>query len=471
MVTQTNPRQINLRAARLWTPSLATRSANTLIQQIGIDVLPNIMVIDIYESIFQNTITAEVQFRETTGFSEYLPLVGTEALTLSFAIDAPTLGEDEKVFTRTFRIFRVRDQTYERNEIRSFTLDLVTPEFFVSTSSRICKRYTGQTVVAAIKDIMERYLEVPITAITNATFENTSGNIDVIIPNYTPLKAINYLSALALTEKSPAESNFVFYETLDGFFFTSIRKLIEQGKAVSESARASYKVSANEITGSDKVDAKTALNSIIRIHQDELFDTLRDITTGMLRSKMLNVDFFGRTWKEDDTRYTTAFQEHTHLDDFPMYPENFDESVSKNVKIFTVPSNTSIADSAFVQQQGEQMTRSSLFEAAVKRNRQMKEIQHLRTLLEVPGRPDIRSGSVIRITYPSSREIQGLGTQYSSDNVPQTATPYYSGLHMITHIRHSILRTDVANFLYTMHLEVTRDSFGAPMPKFESIGS
>lgn len=463
----TNPRQIKLRAARLWTPSLSQRGDTDVVRKAGLDVTPNIMVIDIYESIFQNTISAEVQFRETTGFSEYLPLIGTEALTLSFAIDAPVEGDSEKVFTRTFRIYRMRNQTYERNELRSFTLDLVTPEFFTSMSSRLCKRYSNQTVLEAIKDVMTRHLEVSTSGLVNATFEQTSGNIDIIIPNYTPLKTINYLSALALTEKTPAESNFVFYETLDGFFFTSIRKLIEDGKAVPEDQRAVYKVSANEITGADKVTAKTALNSIIRIHQDELFDSLRDITTGMLRTKMLNVDFFGRTWKEDDTRYGDTFAERTHLDDYPVYPKNFEDSISENVKIFTVPSNTSIADSAFVQQQGEQITRSSLFEAAVRRNRQIKEIQHLRTLLEVPGRPDIRSGSVIRIVYPSSREIQGLNTTQTA-STPQTETPYYSGLHLITHIRHSILRTDSANFLYTMHLEVTRDSFGAPMPEFVS---
>lgn len=465
METFTNPRQIKLRSARLWTPSLLQRSANTVVQQTGLDVTPNIMVVDIYESIFQNTITAEVQFRETTGFSEYLPLVGTEALTLSFAIDSPVEGEPEKVFTRTFRIFRMRNQTYERNELRSFTLDLVTPEFFTSMSSRLCKRYSNQTVLEAIIDVMANHLDVPTDGLVGATFEQTSGNIDIIIPNYTPLKTINYLSAIALTEKTPTESNFVFFETLDGFFFTSIRKLIEDGKAVPEDQRAMYKVSANEITGADKVNAKTALNSIIRIHQDELFDSLRDITTGMLRTKMLNVDFFGRTWKEDDTRYGDTFADRTHLDDYPVYPKNFEDSISENVKIFTVPSNTSIADSAFVQQQGEQITRSSLFEAAVRRNRQIKEIQHLRTLLEVPGRPDIRSGSVIRIVYPSSREIQGLNTTQST-STPQTETPYYSGLHLITHIRHSILRTDSANFLYTMHLEVTRDSFGASMPAF-----
>ena len=259
----TAPRQVKLRRCVIWSPTLHLRGADAEAQEHlrahGQDISASVVSLDIYESIFQNTITGTVRLKETHGYPEYFPLVGTEFLIIEFVIDY--LGE-ENIFQRAFRIRKIGDQSFPKNEEREYTINLVTPEFFESMSSRMTKRYT-ETCVDAVNDIMKTRLHIDDTRI-HAT-ENTSGTIDVLIPNYTPLQAINYFTAISLTEEVPYASNFLFYETLDGFYFRSIRGILQEYSAGKEVA--TFQVNANKLTGAAAIDEAQAFSSIIQIHQ------------------------------------------------------------------------------------------------------------------------------------------------------------------------------------------------------------
>lgn len=471
-MSNTNPRQVKLKRCSVWSPLLHLRATNVNdqaeIRANGIDISSTVLSIDIFESIFQNTITAKIRVVETHGYPEYFPLTGTEFIDIEYMI---RYRDADQTFRRLFRIRRIIDQTFPKNEERSYTIELVTPEYFNSLSSRMTKKFTNTTCLDAVTEIMKTHLFVPPEKLKTTIFEKTAGTIDVVIPNYTPLQAINFFSLLALTDTQNPESNFVFFETMDGFYFTSIRKLILDGKAQAKSSSAKneipkFVVNANKLTGSPQITDRDAFNSIIGLHQDEVFDVLKDVTTGMLRSKMLHLDFFARKWNEEDTRYTQTFDKTTHLDDYPVYPKNFDQSVNRNVKLFVVPTNTSIAKSEYVAKSGDAITPQRMYESIVLRNRQMKEIQHLRTLVEVPGQPGLRAGSVVNLVYPSSRAIQDASDNPSTGNLPQTPTPYHSGLHLVTHVRHSLAQVSRGVMEYRMHIEATRDSFGSPLIGF-----
>lgn len=470
--SRANPRQVKLRRCSIWSPLLHLKAPDSIradVKKAGIDISSTVMSIDIYESIFQNTITAKLLIRETQGYPEYFPLTGAEFVVIEFSIP---FRDDEQTFKRVFRVRRLIDQSFPKNENRTYTLELVTPEFFRSISSRMTKRYRNTTCLDAVKEIMTQQLKITDEQMVHTMFESTAGKIDVVIPNYTPLQAINFFSLLALTDRTPNESNFVFYETLEGFFFTSIRKLIAEGKAqwnadknkpVESRTTPVFRVNANKLTGAAKISDIDAYNSIIGLHQEEAFDSVKDIVSGMLRTKMLHLDFFARKWNEEDSRYTQTFEQTTHLDDHPVYPKNFDQSVNRNVKLFIVPTNTSIAESAYVEQSGETITPQKMYESIVLRNRQMKEIQHMRTVFEVPGQPKIRAGKVVWIDYPSSRTLEGANENISEGNVSQSSTPYYSGLHLLTHVRHTMTQISLGTMEYTMHCEAVRDSFRSSM--------
>ena len=472
---ETAPRQVKLRRCSIWSPTLWLRGVDdptkARLKTSGQDISASIVSLDIYESIFQNTLSGTVRLKETDGYPEYFPLVGTEYLFVEFVIDY--LG-DERVFSRDFRIRKIGDQSFPQREERLYTLELVSPEFFKSMSSRMTQRHQ-ETCTDAVKSIMEMQLGIDKTRIDGEDsagtpfVEKTSGTIDVLIPNYTPLQAINYFTALALTEKTPYASNFLFYETLDGFYFKSIRGILQQYPAdqTPPSEVATFEVNAHQLTGSQNINEDQAFNSIIRLQQEQMFDVLSDVTTGVLRSRMLHLDFFARQFSEVDSGYTKTFEKFKddHLDKFPLYPENFEQSVDKNTKLFTVLSDTSSSESPYRIQNEGQTAPNRIYESVMLRNRQLREIQHLRTVLEVPGQPNLRAGTVVILNYPSTRLIADTDTNLSAA-VIQHPTPFHSGRHLVTAVRHNLVQISTGIMEYRMHIEATRDSLGSALTPY-----
>jgi hypothetical protein len=458
-----SPRQVKFTRCSVFSPTLHLRAAPELQSQIrteGIDISANVMSVDIYESIFQNTLSATLRIRETQGYSEYFPLVGTESILLEFAVQ---LHDEEVVFRRMFRIHRIGDQTYPKNEERIYTIELVTSEFMRSVSSRITRRMHNMTCLDAVLGILVNDLGADQQRLR--FLEDTAGLVDVVIPNYTPLQAINLFAAMALTKSAPYESNFLFFETLEGFHFESISKMIKDAPASLDDL-LKYEVNANKLTGGRLITDELAYNSIIGLHQEKVFDVLTDIAGGMLRTRTLHVDPFARKWNEKDTRYTETFGQTTHLDEYPVYPKNYDQSIERNVKCLMIPTNIHTANSAYVKRVGENIPPLRLHESIALRNRQLQEIQHIRTLLDVPGRAGLRAGTVVNLVYPSSRALQGAPDTPSS-NGPTGPTPYQSGRHLVTTVRHNLTQVSLGVMEYRMHIEACRDSFGAPMVGYQ----
>lgn len=460
MSDYTLPRQVRLNACAIQSPGLELRVPAVDRQRIrdyGIDILPYVQKIDLYESIFDNTISASITLLENRGLVEYIPIVGVEQVFLSFSVNAPFLTGGAQTFSRVFRVIKVAGQSYPKHDYRLYTLNLATPEFITSLSSRISRAFLNKTSDEAVRDILER--DLPGASQRIVTVEPTDGKMDTVIPNYTPLQAINYFSLLAQTLDRPRESNFVFFETLEGFHFSSISRLIKQGNS---GQLKTLNVNPGMVNVAKRVTVDQMQNAIDRLHQEQTFDLLMDIGGGMLRSQVVHLDFLARQHRTEDSRYTKTFKDTTHLDRYPVYPENYDQLMTPSVRTFTVPSNVWVSQSAYVKQRGDVIPEQRMREAIVLRNRQLREIKHVETILEVPGQPGLRAGAVVIVNYPSTRLLQ------DSDAVDNAAerelpTPYHSGKHLVTEVHHELTQKTPGAMDYKMTLKVNRDSLGAPL--------
>jgi hypothetical protein len=120
---ETTPRQVRLRRCSIWSPGLSLLGIDGPTQTRletagGQDISASVVSIDIYESIFQNTLSGTVRLRESDGYPELFPLVGTEYLIVEFVIDYDPLdtGIVEKIFNRIFRIRKVGDQSFPKTK-------------------------------------------------------------------------------------------------------------------------------------------------------------------------------------------------------------------------------------------------------------------------------------------------------------------------------------------------------------------
>lgn len=451
-IIRTEPRQVRITSCRIQSPGLENRVFGGAMKEAakqGVEVSSFLQQVDIYESIFDNTISGSITLLENIGLIEIIPIIGVEYLWFSFEVD--TQNGEKREFSRQFRITKVRDVSYPRHDYRAFTLDLSTHEFVSSIAHRISRRYDKKTVKEAVMDILQKDLSAGDRV---KDVEDTFGKITITIPNYTPLQAINFLTLLAQTKKTK-ESNFVFFETLDGFHFTSVSKLITDGKKAA--GNTVFMIDPGNVTGVTQSDDETVRNAISRLYQEQTADVLVDIAGGMLRSQMIHFDFLARKIEHiEDSRYTDTFKKTEHLNDNPVYPDNYDQGLSKNVRTFTFPTNVWTVKGSWWKGIEPDTPEQKLYESIVLHNRQMKELMHIQTLVELPGNPDIRAGAVMNIQYPSTRLMTADMSITSS--TPQVETPLFSGPHLVTSVRHQMAPIGGGQFEYKMHLKVCKDS-------------
>src|SRR4051812_41874719 len=109
-MADTAARQVRLIRCSIFSPGLDLRAGNTrdadVLKNYGFDVMPFVQRIDIYESIFDNTLSGSISLLENVGLTEYLPLVGVEVLALIFQIDTE---DGPQSFARTFRIVALQN--------------------------------------------------------------------------------------------------------------------------------------------------------------------------------------------------------------------------------------------------------------------------------------------------------------------------------------------------------------------------
>ena len=467
---RTQPRQVRLVACSLFSPGLENRVAaesSALVKEYGISLLSHIQQIDIYESIFDNTITGSVTLVEDVGLIEAVPIIGVEFLWIAFEVDDDTTDDKIHKFEHMFRVTKVKDVSYPRHEHRMFTMELATQEFVTSVSHRISRKYDKKTCKEAAVDIMSRDLDIPPTRLV--AVEDTNAKVTITIPNYTPLQAINFFTLLSQT-KDKKESNFVFFETLKGFHFTSIAKLITDGlKEIEKADHRVYRLNPGQVTGVMATD-EASRNSVMRLFQDQTFDALVDIASGKLRSQMIHFDFLARkleVTEASDSKYTDTFKKTTHLAKDPLHPVNAEQALAKNVRTFTFPTNVWSVAGSWWKGIEPDTPEQKLYEAIVLHNRQMKEITSVQTLIEMPGHPEIEAGSVMDLWYPSTRILEQW-TGPKTTAVVEKATPLMSGPHLVTSVRHLLIPQGNGQLEYRMHLKVCKDSYGKQKIAFQS---
>jgi hypothetical protein len=111
---------------------------------------------------------------------------------------------------------------------------------------------------------------------------------------------------------------------------------------------------------------------------------------------------------------------------------------------------------------GLSSTEQRLHQSVEARNRQLKEILHMQTLLELPGQPDVRAGQVVIVNYPSTR-LLSPGSDNISDPVFSLPTPLYSGKHLVTAVHHMLTTNAPGSMTYRMMIKVNKDSFSSPL--------
>ena len=206
-----------------------------------------VVSIDYYEDILSPTVTAKIRVintgdsiskegsKEKQSIYNGLPLRGGERLSMKILDQGKTGEGGEKKgldFSNPEKYLFVSSitQVLQEEQRESFLLNLVSREAITNETTRVFKRYTG-----VISETVKKILTDPLIGFNvdksklGDIVESTSGSYDFVGNLRKPFSTLISLASKSIPNKSgDATAGFVFFQTQDGFQFSSIDSLIKQ---------------------------------------------------------------------------------------------------------------------------------------------------------------------------------------------------------------------------------------------------
>lgn len=409
-----------------------------------VDLDDYLVELNIMEDIFNNFLYGQIQLSDSRNLISDLNIIGEEYLIIK--LKTPSL---DKYFEKTFRVYSVTDrQTIKDNNTQIYTLHFCSFEAIVDMNTPLYKPFKGK-IAEVVEQIFLDFLEVPRTYIIEDPdtlkpssystplyiLNETDNAVKFISPGWSPSKCINWLATRSIPKETKA-CDFLFWETLHGFYFGNIEKIYQDSKKNQLSRGTYFYYPANTVTPSDIIE-KMFIAEDFQVYKTT--DYIKNYTEGYLASRVVSVDLLTKRYTVTDYDYLKEFDKFNHLDDkvAPMFAEDTLRNPAAHVKFF--PINTHLF-SDFKDNYTDKMPK-----IYGNRRSKLSELNNYIVNITVPGRFDMEAGAVIDFWYPDTEE--------QDDKSATGKDKRYAGSYLITAIRHKINLKR-----HMMIMEIVKDS-------------
>jgi hypothetical protein len=404
--------------------------------------------IEIFEDMYTNCLSGQITILDSLNLIYHFSLCGREKLEISFKTPFFDNLYGNTTVTRTFRVYKISEREPQENDkALRYTLYFVSEEFVKSQQTKISKAYEGR-VDEIIKKIYTEYLKMDYTGNSKKNFDvaKTMFRHKFIIPYWSPLSAINWLTTRAIDADNKENCNFIFYEDLEGFKMKSFAELAKQQPIGEYEYFPQTRPDRNSSPASR--DLLKEYRTVREFLMMEYHNTMKNIENGFYASRLLFHDIVRKQWGQVDYAYNEEFFNADHIEKHPLVAANNDNlspHALSNFKYY--PKHKWMYGN-----ENQYADNDKYQEWVLKRNAQMQQIEGAKLQFTLPGNSKIRVGQVIKLTVPSFEEKQNSFIDWLDK--------YMSGKYIISAIRHHLQIRDG----YRMRLELTRDSLPTPIP-------
>lgn len=375
--------------------------------------------IDIYESIFQPYIIAEITLVDGVGLANKFPNIDEMTVDIEFTIPDVEGGVKYKLAVMD----RQHETTAAVDKTKVYKLVCISQEVdspAAHESGRLYVKANLGNLVAATIDALGSKKDNLI--------EQTDGIVDIRLTNIKPFQIIDWARRRALSVEHESHS-YVFFENKYGYRFVTIEKLIEDG--------------ANRI--GDKIfqyDAATNVDSAGTNWRNILYkDTIvlgKGIKQQLLEgnkptARVLNLEE-GTYKKEEKTEKEYNFKQ--------LDSKGFNSTTERKAKF----EETKTTERFVVVSDADDV---GYTEKLLALQAFVPNLLSNVTRIFVYGDPSITVGEVIKCNFP---DIDGLTTKKTELSKTQ------SGNYLITKLRHKI--TLAGPPVYTQSMEIIKTGFG-----------
>lgn len=227
--------------------------------------------INLYDSIFLPVTSGNIIITDTIRLTDILRFDGTEVISLYLTKTKSALS-----YRKNFRIYKQTDRTNINQNTERYILHFVADEYVSSTQQKVNKSYKD-TYSKVANNIMNNFIKTNHPKI----FENSFGVREIVVPNLSPLEAIDWCAKRALSQKKSPE--FLFYSDNNNFNFVTLSSLLKQ-KSVLD---APIKFGVKNLTGGDPSKELYMAKGLEVVSQN---DTIDKIQKGVFSGSFVGFD-------------------------------------------------------------------------------------------------------------------------------------------------------------------------------------
>ena len=397
--------------------------------------------INLYESIYSNSVTGNIVIRDSQNFIQRYSISGQE--TIAFNVHTPGAEGKDQIDLKTHpaRIFKIADKiaTMEREQV--YTLHFTSQESIINTRKRFSTSFTGTTSDMARKLIKGNEF---IGTTKDCFLEESVGIHKIVFPYMRPFGALTMLAKRS--ESSIYDTpGFLFYETHRGYNFRSYESLTHDQRIPLPEKMLYTDMPYARMAGNPAMrDIVFDMSTIKEFRIIKTTDLMSDTASGMLNSTLYTHDIHTKTWTKTEFDYLDNFNQRLHIDqnefktDYnssfgPLYsltPESQDGKTTTDFprsKIMLEPRATQLHSESSTDPR-DYDNRSNIWSQKALSNK--LSTNAIQMEMTVHGNTYLAAGDVIRVNL-TSNEPHNAGDERIYDE-------YFSGRWLITHCRHVI---------------------------------
>jgi len=399
---------------------------------IETDLIFLMQELNVYENIHNTCISADIVIYDALNVIKNLPITGHEFVRFSFR----TPGQN--FISLRLRVYKIDLRELDKMHAQVFAIRCVDDSEFLNARTRISKAYKGKLISDIAEDIQTNFLSSSFNIL-----EPTKNLHHIIPPYWTPIKTLNFLASRANSAQYLG-SNYVYYQTADGFNFVSIENLCDR------SPLQSYIMQPANIRDQSVADGyaprtvevdEVAIQSYKFVNN---FDTLENATNGMYTNRLIWHDIQKKQFGENDFSYPNSYDQYKHIE------LNNVKGGSSQLWTSSSDYDTDAFGSLRVTPIGLPLQENYVTQWLQPRLSQMQQLQNVRLFVTIPGDSMRRAGDLIQITLPSPEA--NIEDQIQIEN-------YFTNRYLVSGIRHQVSRKQ-----YLSTMELIKDSVAQSYP-------
>lgn len=362
------------------------------------NIVNQVVGIVVYEDIFSPFISGSIFITDTFDIPGLLGRAGTNKVRLK--IFTPTINK-ENYISGTFHIYKHSDRLLSGDRAQQYVFHFISEEA-LPNQKKISKSFSGlpsELVNRIVRDELQSNKTVYMTPSTNS--------IKYVSNFWTATQNITYLSDHS---RSTLGDNTIFFENRDGFNFTCLNKLADKQEPILQ------EFSNYDSLGKGKRDPNIDYKTIISINVDTIFDYVRDLDAGVIKSLMFVADPVLKRFKIKNFDLSTDKKQFLNKNKF--YTDKVIAESEATVMTVTRQYNTMSAGD------------STNFDYYQRRISQIRQFQSSKVEIEVLGRTDYTVGKKVHL------DINKIRSFSDGDDKAEFVDKILSGYYIISAVAH-----------------------------------